>query len=751
MNQNLWADDMMFSLVRESDGKSFTILLEQIIGFWKKGNSSLLDRILRDVFTLPWPIEKLNSFVEILCAEEYDDEQSKKMVTMFRDITKEMFSLPEVLTKFGKWCQPEVELYNIRIRLEKYKVDENYIRKMGEKSRDYEEWLNADSKIPSRFNFTQTFEKEEPIFSSITGEVQSGKTSIAIKLAHKSILQGIPAIYVILARKTGHQQIDERLNMYNKDFREWCLTNQCEYSPMEYVFASNATVGIRERIKRFLNFKSRSPGLVIVYGNVSQIERVLSVQAEINGRTPYNLIVDEVDDQEKDRSAAMYLPYDELVNRADNIIGISATSFKYWYANKLVENINCYVLERHPFYRGIESIKLEYPVDEKTFMVNGTEPFYITDHGFQTYIKSLEEHEVFKYNDLITGEKTSQPVICLYRVSDVNKYHIEVFDYMRKFHRMKWCVIQFDGIDGANIKLYHSDFTDPSDEIKLHGKTYRPTASGTYLIKHSSISSVLGYLRRKMLEKNSFKNILIVTGKLACRQISYVCDEYKWHLSHMRILRAKTGGDCTDMIQQMRLCGIYKSDNIPLSLSVKATEFDDLNKAYKLQQNMIKQAQELKDPTAMFDLIFKASQSTISFGKSHVPKLKLQKLIPKRALKTHNDTIDIDQGDRGMEQKEQNLEHDDFEIRTIGPDVNLTRGQKKLYEQIEAVMDGIWICSRARLVNDICSRFGLKHQSVAGFISDMHDNIAKKGGNMEDCGLVFFRKRGEILWTVRLN
>ena len=702
----------------------------------------IFESTLRTIFTLPWTIKMIEIFRIVVVARQLTHEQGEKLVAIFRRECPSILVFVDILKKLQPYgIQEEICVHNTKVKRNRNANVVSYLDHCQKELFQYNSWLNQDSKIPARYNFREAHESKNLICSSITGDVQAGKTSLAIRLAHKSILSGIPAIYVILARRAGHLQLDQRLFDYNKEFEQWCEENRVVYKPLEYVFQADKTAVTHRRINNFLNFQKRKPGLIIVYGNVAQLKRTLEMRLAISEKCSFTLIVDEVDENTKQDSTSMKGPFDQLHDLADSYIGITATSFKYWWMEKQLMNYNCFVLEPHPDYKGIKDLQLDYPIEKTIFCPRSEDPFHKSDHQFEGYIKHLEAIKGYRYIDKVTKTESYHPIICLYRISDINKYHSEVFAYMRKFNRMKWCVLQFDGDEGANIKLYHSDIAASEDVMALSGKTYHPNIDGVYTIDKNSISEVIGFLRRKMMSNDSYKNIMIIVGKLACRQISYVCDEYNWHLTHMRLLRSSSSNDCTELIQQMRLCGIFKHDDIPLCISMKADEFVNLQKAYALQQVMIQKSHE-DNPREMKESVF--GNTSVGFDKSIIPEMRLQKLIPKRAVKIITEELPNPKCGN--------------EIRLILPDAvsDTTILSKVFYTSIDIILEligsGKWV-ERSFVVNQIAKRspsFYKDENQIRGHLKSLYTGKCQLDGITENTRGFLMRKENDTIY-IRIN
>jgi hypothetical protein len=82
-----------------------------------------------------------------------------------------------------------------------------------------------------------------------------------------------------------------------------------------------------------------------------------------------------------------------------------------------------------------------------------------------------------------------------------------------------------------------------------------------------------------------FPYILIFSGQLAGRGISFTDTDYEWHLTVMYLIVSKTC-DEMELIQKIRLCGRY-ADSFPLELYTTPAIYSDLIKAYCRQEEIV--------------------------------------------------------------------------------------------------------------------------------------------------------------------
>ena len=82
-----------------------------------------------------------------------------------------------------------------------------------------------------------------------------------------------------------------------------------------------------------------------------------------------------------------------------------------------------------------------------------------------------------------------------------------------------------------------------------------------------------------------FPYILIFSGQLAGRGISFTDTDYEWHLTVLYLIVSKTC-DEMELIQKIRLCGRY-ADTFPLELYTTSAIYSDLIKAYCRQEEIV--------------------------------------------------------------------------------------------------------------------------------------------------------------------
>lgn len=83
----------------------------------------------------------------------------------------------------------------------------------------------------------------------------------------------------------------------------------------------------------------------------------------------------------------------------------------------------------------------------------------------------------------------------------------------------------------------------------------------------------------------AYPHIMIFSGELAGRGISFTDMDHEWHLTGMYLV-SSSKTDEVELIQKIRLCGIYK-DDLPLELHTTASIKTDVEKAYLRQEELM--------------------------------------------------------------------------------------------------------------------------------------------------------------------
>ncbi len=143
---------------------------------------------------------------------------------------------------------------------------------------------------------------------------------------------------------------------------------------------------------------------------------------------------------------------------------------------------------------------------------------------------------------------------------------------------------------------------------------------GIHLFKNTSIQDVYQWFKDNGGTKK-FRKIVTISGKMAARGINFVSADFLWHLTHMYYLAAK-GTPIPELIQAMRICGIYKNCCIPLKVYSTEDTIWEIKKGYNIQKDILNRAHKNQK-----EISTKLWARDLKFNKGKIPKRQLAKGI----------------------------------------------------------------------------------------------------------------------------
>ena len=301
-------------------------------------------------------------------------------------------------------------------------------------------------------------------------------------------------------------------------------------------------IRLKEQIKKYSD-------IYIVLGNASSISKI-----EKKLDKPYILFIDEVDFVDHNQKSQKYKSIQILKEKAVSIFGISATIMDSLAKDNILSE-NLILLDKSTFYKGIQNIEMIEIDENSKFTGKIKSNLFDQDINLFLFINSFISRKPYKEHPnicLITNSRTKHPC---------EKAQIELSK-----HYSNLSIIIYNG-NGIS-------FT--KGEVSFKSK--------------KSISSFLQILKNEGLEIHP--HIIIFAGDLAGRSISFTSEDYQWHLTDQRLLVSNTC-DEPELIQKIRLCGIYK-DDIPLRLYSTKKIILDLKKAFFRQEEIISSLQDSK-------------------------------------------------------------------------------------------------------------------------------------------------------------
>ena len=366
----------------------------------------------------------------------------------------------------------------------------------------------------------------------IKGHVQSGKTNFMICASALFVSMGYLVIHLLRNLVSDRDQIHDRLLCFQEDH------NKAFNKNMRVIKTAGAGT------------KPDQPYIRLVLSNEPSITKVLSIIDR-----PYILFIDEVDFVDSGDTTGKYKVIQDMKKGAYCIFGVSATIMDpLGKENITPKNIILLGTEsKHGIYKGIGDIQLMEISNKCKYTGVASSDLFEEDEGLETFIEEFVKRQPFSYM------KLTHPNICLVNICRTKEPCYKAQFNLGKMHP-KLATIVYNG-DGISFR---------------QGKTV-----------FKGQTSITKFLQR--LKDNGgvakYPHIMIFAGDLAGRCISFVSEDYKWHLSDQRLL-ISSSCDEPELIQKIRLCGVYK-DHIPLRLYTTKKTIDDLRKAYLRQEEII--------------------------------------------------------------------------------------------------------------------------------------------------------------------
>ena len=281
--------------------------------------------------------------------------------------------------------------------------------------------------------------------------------------------------------------------------------------------------------------------------------------------TPYVLFIDEVDFVDSGEGTKKNECIHYLKNNAHCVFGVSATVMDP--IGKEYIRINDIILLSAPNgYKGITSIQVEHINESAVYTGKTTDNLFKTDKGLASFVVGFSKKKAFVYADGFV-----HPQICLVNICRTKEPTMMAQEKLSKrFPSMIIVVYNGDGITYT--------FRNKKKDFKGTISSFLQTIKDKFEIFIEDFTEISE-------KQNKLPNIIIFSGDLAGRGISFTSSDFGWHLTSMRLLVAPNC-DEPELIQRVRLCGIYK-DDIPLTLYSTPAILEDIRKAYFRQEEII--------------------------------------------------------------------------------------------------------------------------------------------------------------------
>tara|TARA_B100000767_G_scaffold48942_1_gene43889 strand:+ start:1375 stop:3645 length:2271 start_codon:yes stop_codon:yes gene_type:complete len=450
----------------------------------------------------------------------------------------------------------------------------------------------------------------------ILGLIQSGKTNEILNLVYLCIRYlRIPVIIIIQNKTSGYQQLDIRFKNFIKQLNDFNFKIR---------YMKNLQ---KKKSSKIFNVKNPEPEVIIALSNYKQLfklqDHIDTVKSENNNKiSPYALFMDEYDELIKSRSDLDELEYLSLNDRIklekgkkkieehseyilkNSIInvGVTATLMAVMMTDNNLKLGDIFSLKPSENYVGFGNKRIN--------IIDITEHFTIIKNKQTIHINKLEYliDEIDRSVDIDTNKNYS---ITLINVSDLSETHNEIYErFKNNFTEWSCVILNSKGDDGEiRCSLPEQAYSDIKYETGIHSLSMEETKTYSiekivevipecykhtsklskkereyyrYIIKFTkcSISDIISNLLQ-------FTNkIAIVSGKMACRGLSFVSNDYKKHITDM-IYVPSNSASYTRNVQDMRIFGNFPMDGSIINLFTSSQIYNEDIKGYISNQKDI--------------------------------------------------------------------------------------------------------------------------------------------------------------------
>lgn len=441
----------------------------------------------------------------------------------------------------------------------------------------------------------------------ILGLIQSGKTKEIIGIIQLCIVYlKIPIIVLIQNRTSGYKQLDERINQFNTLLANYNIKTR-------YV-----RTGITKRSsKKIFNYENPQAEVIICLSNYKQLQKIVEniefVSIECKKIAPYILIMDEYDDHIKTRQDEIEIGKYKIVEKSIKYlmknsyinVGVTATLLACMLTDKNTTVDDIFQLTPSENYVGYDSPKINLiDISDVIKVANNKRILHISE--INNIMNIINESIDCSVENI---QQCKDYSITLINTSDNQKNHDDIFEEITN-EFADWSCILFNSSNDyikcslpnepySSKKINPGTYIDPKDAKKIIDITrskikicvndyiyqYIPKDQ-QYVFRDSitfqnySISEIITYLFQYT------NKIAIISGRMACRGISFVTTNFKKHITDM-IYVPSGSSHLTRNVQDMRIYGNYPNDNIDISLYTDEENYKNNICGYILIQNKI--------------------------------------------------------------------------------------------------------------------------------------------------------------------
>jgi hypothetical protein len=324
--------------------------------------------------------------------------------------------------------------------------------------------------------------------------------------------------------------------------------------------------------------KKNGGNLIIGLANaktISRLDEIFLRDKELFGKA--GLILDEGDEVIKDLKAEVHTKAERHLNNLTRSLLFSASVTATWSAIYLTDKIDQIIPILPPKdYYGLGKI---HHIPVRSVRKRGYNPqedvetlSYVMDH-----LLSMKQGRLLIHCSKLTAD------------------HSRIISFLKSIY------------PGVTYIEYNGNTT------RVIRPTGREQLFSTSKKNPTTIANIFTLLRKEFEQDGSNSHIVIVSGKLAGRGQSFVCDEFIWHLTHQYLVATPTS-HLETLLQELRLCGRYQGDP-DLYLFCDQEIYEQLIQQDEDMDKLLNDANNTKNMEDRIQLLFSYKRRWISSRK----------------------------------------------------------------------------------------------------------------------------------------
>ena len=435
----------------------------------------------------------------------------------------------------------------------------------------------------------------------IIGEMQEGKTKRiqCICLAH--VVHTPCSVLVLLDNSVdGSTQIKDRSETFVVEHRAFA---EGEGQTIEYLY-----VGKAKEEELVDAFSGKTKKMIVGLANAYQMKKITKALEQVDS-PKFACCIDEADAIVcGDEGAAFRALIPKVLEKAGRVYAVTATTFDLLFTQEQIDSANVIVMQPSGIYKGIRQIQ-KHDLSDKAVAANGRNPLWENDYQLQDYLSFYADKNVYG-KQFRPSSSQPMPIITLIKNSHLNSKQEELAQLIQQDDVLgkTWSTIIYNG---KGVTISHPGVT----QMEIKGLKGVKKENG-FSFPSLSVKHALQYFYDLREQGGHVSHIAMISGDLADRGISFVSENYKWHINHMYYIPAKSASVSSLLQAAGRLCGKF-DDDVPLILHAPKWVNAELINGIEIQKEAIDRARKRGG------MISVNIRESMTFEAEKLPKKKL--------------------------------------------------------------------------------------------------------------------------------